>query len=413
MTRRLLAVLPVLLACSGPALADDALSIMQDSDRRMKAQDEQIDYRMELFEADHLTFTRQLTRLDKRMSDRTGTLVRFTAPAAVKNVALLIEDSGTATNDIWSYTPSTKNLRRLAGSQKQNWFMGTDFTYEDFEDYKLASYQFASLGKPEPCLSWPACRRIEARGADRRGAHLGLFAQGLLPRGEQPLPGADRLLRCPGCAGQAAQDRWPAGGGRLQPTDRPDHVQPGREQEHSDDRREGQHQPRHRRGQFHPARPAHRTLIRVPIMSTQPLETVVLELLATTLELDITELDIHLSIDELGLDSLDVLKLDVRHREALPGQPVQLQPHRHQLGSTPDRDPLRTVGRPAGRFMNEVVITGVGCVSPFGIGRQALWGGLTEARCAIGRVPWLPGNCNAGALPEQALEGCFSAPTNC
>ena len=163
MTRRLLAVLPVLLACSGPVLADDALSIMQDSDRRMKAQDEQIDYRMELFEADHLTFTRQLTRLDKRMSDRTGTLVRFTAPAAVKNVALLIEDSGAATNDIWSYTPSTKNLRRLAGSQKQNWFMGTDFTYEDFEDYKLASYQFASLGKPEPCLSWPACRRIEAR----------------------------------------------------------------------------------------------------------------------------------------------------------------------------------------------------------------------------------------------------------
>ncbi|MGP0012727.1 acyl carrier protein [Pseudomonas sp.] len=44
-------------------------------------------------------------------------------------------------------------------------------------------------------------------------------------------------------------------------------------------------------------------------MSTQPLETVVLELLATTLELDITELDIQLSIDELGLDSLDVLKL--------------------------------------------------------------------------------------------------------
>ncbi|MCU1740569.1 MULTISPECIES: beta-ketoacyl synthase [unclassified Pseudomonas] len=59
--------------------------------------------------------------------------------------------------------------------------------------------------------------------------------------------------------------------------------------------------------------------------------------------------------------------------------------------------------------MNEVVITGVGCVSPFGIGRQALWDGLTQAHCAIARVPWLPGSCNAGALPEQAMEGRFSA----
>jgi len=59
--------------------------------------------------------------------------------------------------------------------------------------------------------------------------------------------------------------------------------------------------------------------------------------------------------------------------------------------------------------MNEVVITGVGCVSPFGIGRQALWDGLARSHCAIARVPWLPGQCNAGALPEQALEGRFSA----
>ncbi|MFN3355740.1 acyl carrier protein [Pseudomonas pergaminensis] len=44
-------------------------------------------------------------------------------------------------------------------------------------------------------------------------------------------------------------------------------------------------------------------------MSTESLQTLVLELLASTLELDITELDTQLSIEELGLDSLDVLKL--------------------------------------------------------------------------------------------------------
>ncbi|MCI0995850.1 outer membrane lipoprotein-sorting protein [Pseudomonas sp. ICMP22404] len=163
MNHKLPVTFSLLMMCIGSAHADDALSVMRDSDRRMKAADERVDYRMELLEGERLTFTRQLSRLDKRMSDRTGTLVRFTAPAAVKNVALLIEDSGKAINDIWSYTPSTKSLRRLAGSQKQNWFMGTDFTYEDFEDYKLDSYQFTSLASSEPCLSWPACRRIEAK----------------------------------------------------------------------------------------------------------------------------------------------------------------------------------------------------------------------------------------------------------
>lgn len=63
--------------------------------------------------------------------------------------------------------------------------------------------------------------------------------------------------------------------------------------------------------------------------------------------------------------------------------------------------------------MNTVVITGAGCVSPFGIGRQALWNGLAQGRCAIGPVPRLSevigSTCNAGALPEGALADRFSA----
>ncbi|NUT68111.1 beta-ketoacyl-[acyl-carrier-protein] synthase family protein [Pseudomonas sp. ICMP22404] len=63
--------------------------------------------------------------------------------------------------------------------------------------------------------------------------------------------------------------------------------------------------------------------------------------------------------------------------------------------------------------MNAVVITGVGCVSPFGVGRQALWDGLAQGRGAIGPVPSLSeavgAACNAGAAPEDALVGRFSA----
>lgn len=39
--------------------------------------------------------------------------------------------------------------------------------------------------------------------------------------------------------------------------------------------------------------------------------------------------------------------------------------------------------------MKRVVITGIGCVSPYGIGVDALWRGLRECRSAIGEIPWL------------------------
>ncbi|OHX21940.1 outer membrane lipoprotein-sorting protein [Chromobacterium sphagni] len=153
-----------LLALLAPlqALAADAGPLMHESDKRLKAPDETIQYDMELYDGGKLTTSRKLVRLDKQMADRNSTVVRFSSPVAVKNVALLIEDSGAAINDIWSYTPSTKTLRRIAGSQKQNWFMGTEFTYEDFEDYKLNAYRFDLSGSQSPCLQWAKCAVVDA-----------------------------------------------------------------------------------------------------------------------------------------------------------------------------------------------------------------------------------------------------------
>jgi len=170
-TRLLLGSLLVLSSLSVSAADDNnALALMQESDSRLKASDSETTYRMEIITADGtVKVTREMLRLEKRMKDRTATLVRFTAPESVKNVGLLIEDKGEAVNDVWSYTPATRTLRRMAGGQKQNWFMGTDFTYEDFEDYKIGRYHFALLGEPEPCLTYAACQKVEARPKPEEG----------------------------------------------------------------------------------------------------------------------------------------------------------------------------------------------------------------------------------------------------
>lgn len=145
-----------------PSLATDAKALMSESERRLRAADESATYTMEMYDGPKLVHVRELVRMDKHGEDRSLTFVRFVSPVSVKNVSLLIEDKGDAFNNIWTYTPATKSLRRLAGSQKQNWFMGTEFTYEDFEGYKLGSYTFTQVQTGSPCLKWPKCVVVEA-----------------------------------------------------------------------------------------------------------------------------------------------------------------------------------------------------------------------------------------------------------
>jgi hypothetical protein len=150
------------VAAPGAASGKDALALMQEVDKRLKAADESVRYDMELYEGNTLAHARKLVRYDKVMAGKNSTVVRFTQPVSVKNVSLLIEDAGGAVNDIWSYTASTKNLRRISGAQKQNWFMGTEFTYEDFEDFKLKTYTFTETAPQAPCLTWSRCTVVDA-----------------------------------------------------------------------------------------------------------------------------------------------------------------------------------------------------------------------------------------------------------
>lgn len=162
LTPRAVAVVALAASIPLPCLASDARVLMSESERRLRAADESATYTMEMYEGPKLVHVRELIRLEKHGEDRSLTFVRFVSPVSVKNVSLLIEDKGEAFNNIWTYTPATKSLRRLAGSQKQNWFMGTDFTYEDFEGYKLGSYAFTQVETGLPCLKWPKCVVVEA-----------------------------------------------------------------------------------------------------------------------------------------------------------------------------------------------------------------------------------------------------------
>jgi hypothetical protein len=82
------------------------------------------------------TRVRTVTSFDKDYGVDTRTLMYFEAPADVKGTGFLqfeYEDPERQ-DDKWLYMPALKRARRIAGSSKNEYFMGTDFTYDDLGD---------------------------------------------------------------------------------------------------------------------------------------------------------------------------------------------------------------------------------------------------------------------------------------
>jgi outer membrane lipoprotein-sorting protein len=92
-----------------------------------------------------------------------NTLTRFSAPAEVKNEAILFLENDRGENDILLYLPAYRKVRRVERSQQSSSFMGSDFSYSDITTPHVDDYQYTLKGEA-PCPAAPdasACYRIE------------------------------------------------------------------------------------------------------------------------------------------------------------------------------------------------------------------------------------------------------------
>ena len=83
-------------------------------------------------------------------------LIRFIAPPEVKGVGFLsIAHPGGQKSDQWLYLPSMKRERRIASQDRDASFVGTDFNFEDMEEFDHSKYQVAMQGEEsidgQPC----------------------------------------------------------------------------------------------------------------------------------------------------------------------------------------------------------------------------------------------------------------------
>ncbi len=104
---------------------------------------------------------------DKRWTyDRIGShgesksVLRFTAPAEVKGVALLVVNHLDRASDQWMWTPAIERDRRIALQDRSTRFFGTDFSFEDLEERDVNQYDYALRG--DDTVDGAMCWRIES-----------------------------------------------------------------------------------------------------------------------------------------------------------------------------------------------------------------------------------------------------------
>jgi hypothetical protein len=104
-------------------------------------------------------------------------LLRFTYPNDIRGTSFLVWEHTGEEDERFLYLPSLGRVRRIAGSETQDSFAGSDFTYEDIGGRELHDYTYAFAGSDGENASWtppsggsprPAWR-IESLLKDRSG----------------------------------------------------------------------------------------------------------------------------------------------------------------------------------------------------------------------------------------------------
>ncbi len=82
---------------------------------------------------------RKIKQFTKDMGDMEKSIMFFQSPADVKNTSFMnwTYDDESKSDDQWIYLPALKKTKRISSDSKSDYFMGSDFTYDDLGDRKL------------------------------------------------------------------------------------------------------------------------------------------------------------------------------------------------------------------------------------------------------------------------------------
>jgi hypothetical protein len=74
------------------------------------------------------------------------TIMKFLEPADVKGTGILIHDYEEGNDDMWIYMPALRKTRRIVSREKNNSFMGSEFTNADMSVPTLSNFTYSKEG---------------------------------------------------------------------------------------------------------------------------------------------------------------------------------------------------------------------------------------------------------------------------
>lgn len=142
------------------AAAQDARTIVAESQRRTTASSQRYEGTLQVIDASKRIADKKWTFERFGSHGDSKALLRFSAPAEVKGVALLIVNHKERASDQWMWTPAIQRERRVALQDRSTRFFGTDFSFEDLEERDADQYDYRLLG--EETIEGTRCWKLES-----------------------------------------------------------------------------------------------------------------------------------------------------------------------------------------------------------------------------------------------------------
>jgi len=138
----------------------DPRQIVDEAQRRTTSQSQRYEGTLQVVDAKSKIAEKrwQYERLGSYGSSKS--VLRFTAPAEVKGVALLVVNHTDRASEQWMWTPAINRERRIALQDRSTRFFGTDFSFEDLEERDADQFEYKLIGE-EP-IDGGACWKVQS-----------------------------------------------------------------------------------------------------------------------------------------------------------------------------------------------------------------------------------------------------------
>ena len=143
-------VFAIIISMSFQAITQEmtAREIIEKVYNRPEGDDQTSNLTMTLINKSGKERVRIIKQFTKDLGDVEKSIMFFQSPADVKNTSFMSWTYDSEKNDDqWIYLPALKKVKRISSDSQSDYFMGSDFTYDDLGDRKLDDDTHSLLGE--------------------------------------------------------------------------------------------------------------------------------------------------------------------------------------------------------------------------------------------------------------------------